>query len=146
MNKSICSLALTWAIVVGAARSQVPAAYTKLWSDPAVAGRLQRDIEKYRKGDATIDITGQDGRPLAHATLEVRQLTHEFLFGCNLFVLDQLATPELNRKYAAAFTGLFNFATVPFYWRDLEPQQGQPRFAADAPYLWRRPPPDRLVQ
>lgn len=123
-----------------------PEAYRQLWDDPAVAGPIQRNIEKHRQGDATIVVVGQDGKPLANATVEVRQQTHEFLFGCNLFALDQLATPELNRKYEAAFTNLFNFATVPFYWRELEPQEGQPRFAEGSPRIWRRPPPDRLVK
>jgi hypothetical protein len=94
-----------------AAQAEIPETYRKLWSDPAVAGRIERDIEQHRKGDATIEVIGQDGKPLANVTVEVRQRTHEFLFGCNLFVLDQLATPELNAKYERAFINLFNFAT-----------------------------------
>jgi endo-1,4-beta-xylanase len=35
---------------------------------------------------------------------------------------------------------------VPFYWRELEPQPAQPRFAEGSPPIWRRPPPDRLVK
>jgi GH35 family endo-1,4-beta-xylanase len=126
--------------------ADLPEIYHTLWSDPAVAARIESGIEKHRKGDAVIEVVGKDGKPLANATVEVRQQTHEFLFGCNLFVLDQLATPELNRKYEAAFTNLFNFATLPFYWRELEPEPGKPRFAEDSPRIWRRPPPDRLVK
>ncbi len=129
-----------------AAQAEIPETYRKLWSDPAVAGRIERDIEQHRKGDATIEVIGQDGKPLANVTVEVRQRTHEFLFGCNLFVLDQLATPELNAKYERAFINLFNFATVPFYWGDLEPVHGKPRYAEDSPRVWRRPPPDRLLK
>jgi len=123
-----------------------PEAYSKLWHDPAVAERIEHNIEKYRKGDATIEVVDAAGKPVRGVTVVVRQQSHEFLFGCNLFVLDQLETPELNAKYAAAFTNLFNCATVPFYWRDLEPEQGKPRFAEDSPRIWRRPPPDRLVK
>jgi GH35 family endo-1,4-beta-xylanase len=126
--------------------ADVPEIYRTLWSDPAVVARIEGGIEKHRKGDAVIEVVGKDGKPLANATVEVRQQTHEFLFGCNLFVLDQLPTPELNRKYEAAFTNIFNFATLPFYWRELEPEQGKPRFAEDSPRIWRRPPPDRLVK
>lgn len=126
--------------------AELPELYRQLWANPAVAGRIERDIEKHRKGDAIIEIVGQDGKPLANAAMEVRQQTHEFLFGGNLFVLDQLATPELNGRYERAFTNLFNFATLPFYWGDLEPEQGKPRFAEDSPRIWRRPPPDRLVK
>lgn len=129
---------LTWA--------EVPEGYTKLWNDPALQARLQRDQEQHRKGDAVIHVVDAAGKPVPHATVEVRQRTHEFLFGCNLFVLGQLATPELNRKYEAAFTNLFNFATIPFYWGDLEPEEGKPRYAEGSPQKWRRPPPDRLVK
>ena len=143
-------LAATMALMCGSfhgmTRAETPESFCKLWSDPAVAGRIERDIEKHRKGGATMAFVGRDGKPLANTTVEVRQQTHEFLFGCNLFVLDQLPTPELNHKYESAFTNLFNFATVPFYWRDLEPEEGKPRFAEDSPRVWRRPPPDRLVK
>lgn len=139
-------LVLASIVFIGAAQAEIPETYRKLWSDPAVAGRIERGIEQHRKGDANIEIVGRDGKPLANATVEIRQRTHEFLFGCNLFVLEQLATPELNAKYEQAFTNLFNFATVPFYWGDLEPVQGKPRFTEDSPRVWRRPPPDRLVK
>jgi len=60
--------------------------------------------------------------------------------------LHQLPTAELNRKYEAAFTKLFNFATLPFYWRELEPQQGKLRFKEGSDSIWRRPPPDETVK
>jgi len=77
--------------------------------------------------------------------VRAEQQTHEFLFGCNLFVLGQLETPELNRKYEEAFARICNFATLPFYWGDLEPQEGKPRYAEGSAYIWRRPPPDVLL-
>lgn len=143
-DRSVISLIL--AMSVGLARAEVPESYARLWNDPVVADQIERGIDTHRKGDVFIAVTGKDGGPIASAKVEIRQQTHEFLFGCNLFVLDQLATPDLNRKYEAAFTNLFNFATLPFYWRDLEPQPGKPRFAADSPHIWRRPPPDRLLK
>ena len=137
---------LMLSLIATTAQAETAEVFRKLWNDPTVAGRIKRDIEEYRKGNATIEVVDQDGKPLANAAVEVRQQRHEFLFGCNLFVLDQLATPELNRKYEAAFTNLFNFATLPFYWRQLEPQQGKPRYTEDSPRILRRPPPDRLVK
>jgi len=116
------------------------------WNDPAEIKRVQNNIEKYRKGDAAITILDKNGKPLRNATLNIQQQTHEFLFGSNLFVLHQLATPELNRKYESAFTHLFNFATIPFYWRELEPQQNHLRFEQGSDSIWRRPPPDELVK
>ena len=79
------------------------------------------------------------GNPISGAKLSVRQTGHEFLFGCNAFVLGQLDTPEKNRKYEEAFVRLFNFATVPFYWEGTEPTQGELRYQEGARDVWRRP-------
>ena len=144
MLTAITTCNLVWH--AGLVQAAAPESYQKLWRDPALNQRIERNIEQHRKGDAIIEVVGKDGKPVASATVEVQQQTHEFLFGCNLFVLDQLETPELNAKYEGAFTNLFNFATLPFYWRDLEPQPGAFRFAEDSPRIWRRPPPDRLVK
>jgi len=116
------------------------------WDDPALAEREDRNIEKYRKGDAVIKITGKSGKPISEAKVIVQQQTHEFLFGCNLFVLGQLKTPELNTKYGDAFAHLFNFATIPFYWKGFEPEKGKPRFSENSSFIWRRPPSDPLVK
>lgn len=128
------------------AAADLPESYVGLWKDPAVANRITDGIEKNRKGDAAVSVIDEGGAPVPGATVRVHQRTHDFLFGCNLFVLGQLATPELNQKYERAFTNLFNFATLPFYWRELEPQQGRPRFTEDSLRIWRRPPPDQLVK
>ena len=138
-------LSLVW--LTGSASSAsaaVPEAYQKAWNE--ISPRIEQNIERCRKGDATIEVVGADGRPVPGASLEIRQKTHAYLFGCNLFALGQLDTPELNCKYEEAFAKLFNFATVPFYWRELEPQPGKPRFAEGSERIWRRPPPDQLVK
>lgn len=46
-----------------------------------------------------------------------------FKFGCNAF-----AHPASGADYDRYFEALFNYATVPFYWRGFEPEQGKPRF------------------
>jgi endo-1,4-beta-xylanase len=120
--------------------------FERLWTDPQITDSINRDIEQYRKGDAVIEIIDKKGNHISNALVEVHQQTHEFLFGCNLFILGQLKTPELNSRYEAAFSNLFNFATVPFYWGDLEPQQGHPRFEVGSEPVWRRPPPDLLLK
>jgi GH35 family endo-1,4-beta-xylanase len=119
--------------------------FIKLWNDTAVIQHISRNIERYRKGDALIKIVDKQGKPVTKAQVVIKQKTHEFLFGCNLFALDQLKTKELNTKYEEGFATLFNFATLPFYWKDLEPQPEQFRFDENSPKIWRRPPPDRLV-
>lgn len=119
--------------------------FNKLWSDTAVTRRIDRDTEKYRKGDATIKVVDSHGRAIKNAQVSIKQQRSEFLFGCNLFALGQLKTNELNSGYENRFVQLFNFATVPFYWGDLEPQPGQLRYDVNSPRVWRRPPPDQLV-
>ena len=47
-----------------------------------------------------------------------------FLFGCNFF-----GYPGQGEAYAKPFAALFNFATLPFYWRGFEPEKGRPNFA-----------------
>ncbi len=127
------------------ARGALPEEYRKLWSDPVVNKRINDGIERNRKQDAVVEIRTASGQPAADATVELRQKTHEFLFGCNAFVLGQLDTPEKNRKYEEAFVKLFNFATVPFYWEGTEPTQGELRYAEGGRDIWRRPPPDRFL-
>ncbi|MCY2992760.1 MAG: endo-1,4-beta-xylanase [Planctomycetota bacterium] len=120
-----------------------PKAYQTRWHDGAVAERIDRNIEKYRQGDATIEVLDAAGKPVPNARVEVQQMGHEFLFGCNAFVLGQLKTAEENQRYEAAFLRLFNFATVPFYWEGTEPTRGELRYQEGARDIWRRPPPDR---
>lgn len=128
-----------------ATQAAPPETYRKLWRDPAVNERIERNIERYRKGDAAIEIVDAAGKPVSGAKVEVRQTGHEFLFGCNAFVLGQLETPDLNRRYEEAFEKVFNFATVPFYWEGTEPVQGELRYSEPARDIWRRPPPERFL-
>ncbi len=134
-----------WPMTTLAAAPDVEA-YRQLWNDSAVQEKIRENTERYRKADATVEIVDAQGKPLADATLCVEQQTHEFLFGCNIFVLGQLETPELNQKYEEGFVRLFNFATVPFYWRAIEPEPGRMRFDKNSEPIWRRPPPDPVVE
>ncbi|MCX7045499.1 MAG: endo-1,4-beta-xylanase [Candidatus Sumerlaeota bacterium] len=127
------------------ASAETPEGYHKLWSDPALTQRIEKNIERYRKQDAALEIVSADGKPLAGATVEAQQKTHRFLFGCNGFVLGQLDTPEKNQRYEEAFAKIFNFVTVPFYWEGTEPTQGELRYAEGSRDIWRRPPPDRYL-
>ncbi len=139
----IISCILIFLSGISAAQESV---YTQLWNDSQVNERIEKNIETYRKGDAVIRIIGKNGKPLANAKVIVKLQSHEFLFGCNLFALGQLQTPELNQKYETSFVNLFNSATVPFYWGDLEPEEGKIRFREGSSNVWRRPPPDQLVK
>lgn len=122
-----------------------PEAYRQQWRDPGLEERIARNIEQHRKGDAVLEVVDAAGKPAAGAEVELRQATHEFLFGCNGFVLGQLGDEPLNRRYEELFVKLFNFVSVPFYWAGIEPVQGELRYAEGVTNIWRRPPPDRFV-
>ncbi|MBR2387974.1 MAG: endo-1,4-beta-xylanase [Clostridia bacterium] len=111
-----------------------------------VDAKVSEGIEKYRKGDAKLTVTDENGNPVSGAKITVSQKTHEFRFGANIFMLDELETDEKNEKYKKYFADLFNMATVPFYWDTLEPEKGKPRYAKDSPKVYRRPSPDLCIE
>ena len=108
--------------------------------------RISSGIEKYRKGDCSVKLTDRDGNPLAGAAVKIKQKSHEFRFGANIFMLDELETAEKNEKYKKYFADVFNMATLPFYWDALEPEKGNPRYAKDSPKVYRRPTPDLCIE
>ena len=122
------------AAICTTARAELPENYLKRWDDPAVQKRINDGIEKNRKSDAVLTIVDTAGKPVADAEVKVTQKSHEFLFGCNIFVLGQMK--EKNAAYEEAFLKLFNFATIAFYWDDLEPESGKLRFTEGSPYIW----------
>lgn len=115
-------------------------AYLKFWG-PEVQKRIDNDIERHRKADGVFKLEGAK----AGCEVKVEQISHTFLFGGNIFLFGDLKTPEKNKRYEDTFGTLFNAATVPFYWKTLEPERGKPRYTADSPYEYRRPPPDPVV-
>lgn len=106
--------------------------------------RVKAGIEEYRKGDAVITFEGENLPE--NITVEIEQKNHEFKFGANIFMLDEFETEEKNQIYRKKFSELFNLATVPFYWSDLEPEEGKPRYKKDSPKIYRRPAPDLCVE
>lgn len=111
-----------------------------------IEDRIKLDIEANRKGFAKLTVLDSQGKPVPDAQVELVQRTHDFRFGCNLFMLDELETPEKNEQYKTCFADMFNLATLPFYWSDLEPEQGKPRFSKDSPKRYRRPTPDLCLE
>ena len=103
-------------------------------------------IEKYRKGNAKITLIDSTSKPVSGAKIKVKQKTHHFRFGANIFMLDELETQEKNDLYKKHFSELFNMATLPFYWDALEPERGKPRYDKDSPKVYRRPSPDRCIE
>jgi GH35 family endo-1,4-beta-xylanase len=108
--------------------------------------RVTQGIETYRKGDGKISIVDQNGKPVKNAKVKLVQKNHEFRFGANLFMLDELETEEKNKKYKKYFSEIFNMATLPFYWDTLEPEKGKPRYAKDSEKIYRRPAIDLCIE
>jgi endo-1,4-beta-xylanase len=93
----------------------------------------------HRGARVTVTVTDADGRPLADAVVRVAQQRHAFVFGNIGFDLIPLANgeSEFQRNVFGGAHGnldrlgdlyieLFNTATLPFYWRDFEPERGRP--------------------
>ena len=114
--------------------------------DEAWSKKTNSNIEKYRKGDIKISIVDENGSPIKNAEVKLVQKSHEFRFGANIFMLDELETPEKNEAYKKTFAELFNMATLPFYWNALEPERNKPRYAKDSRKIYRRPAPDLCIE
>lgn len=108
--------------------------------------RAEEGIEKNRKGDLKISIKDKNGNPIQNAKIHAKQITHEFRFGANLFLLDELETEEKNKIYKEKFADVFNMATLPFYWKTLEPERGKTRYEKDSEKIYRRPPIDLCIE
>lgn len=108
--------------------------------------KASEGIERYRKGDAKLTLTDMQGAPIKNAKIKLTQKNHEFRFGANCFMLNELETEKKNEIYKKHFADLFNMATLPFYWDTLEPERGKPRYAADSPKVYRRPAPDLCME
>lgn len=111
-----------------------------------VEEKVSHGIEAYRKGDGKIQVVDINGNPVAGAKIKLSQKSHEFRFGANIFMLEELETPEKNDIYKKCFADVFNMATLPFYWDALEPERGKPRYAKDSPKVYRRPAPDLCLE
>ena len=132
------------------------AAYWKMWNAEEQA-KIDRDIDANRKADAVLLL-----KDVAAGTeVKVEQVTHDFLFGANIFNFDQLGKDEYNQRYKELFGTLFNSATIAFYWKKFELEPGKPRFKGEyrdtAEYWnksrdpkneahWRRPAADPVVE
>ncbi len=85
-----------------------------------------------RKSQVILDIRDKNNIPVSCGTVEIELVNHEFLFGCNAF--DTLIFLETDNEEMKAFfedrmnkwLDLFNFATLPFYWGNFEPEEGKP--------------------
>ena len=108
--------------------------------------KIQNGIEAHRKGHFKINLIGGNGEPLRGGSIKIRQKSHNFKFGCNIFKLKCFDTDEENALYEEKFKKLFNLATAPFYWDAFEPQDGNMRFEKDSSFIDRRMPPELVLE
>ncbi len=95
-------------------------------SDQQLWAEAEARIEQHRKAEATIVVTGADGKPASGAEVQVEQVQHAFLFGCNIFAWGRVGDEDDEAAYREQFADVFNFATLPFYWWSYEAARGQP--------------------
>ena len=139
-------------------RSVMSDKYWEIWND-AEQSKIDADIEANRKADAVVAVPVADG-----TAVKVEQIGHDFKFGAHIFNFNQLGKTEYNDAYKASYGrgGLFNSATVAYYWDKYEPVTGRLRAfgdyedtehywnsltrdeAMDHPF-WRRPAPGPIV-
>ena len=108
--------------------------------------RINAGIEANRKGDATITVKDKDGNVIPGARVKAVQKNHEFRFGANIFMLDELESDEKNARYKEVFKDTFNMATLPFYWDATEPKKGEQRYDRDSKKIYRRPAIDLCME
>ena len=111
-----------------------------------VDARIAEGIEKNRKGWCKVRLTDENGKPVAGKKIKLTQKTHDFKYGANIFMLDEFKDEADNAEYRRFFKEYFNLATVPFYWKDLEPTEGKPRYDKDSEKVYRRPAPELCVE
>ena len=113
---------------------------------PEIMSDCVAGIEANRKGYVRIKVVDKEGKAVPGAVVRLSQKTHDFKHGANLFMLDEFETEEKNALYRDTFKQYFNYATLPFYWDTLEPEEGKPRYAKDSPKVYRRPAPDLCLE
>ena len=104
------------------------------------------NIEKYRKGDIKLHFKDKNGNSISVDNLKIKQISHEFKFGANIFMLDEMETEDKNQAYKDYFKSVFNMATLPFYWDSLEEEKGKLRYDSDSYKFYRRPPIDLCME
>ena len=146
-KNSLIALAALFLLVNLMKAQTVSEQYISNWSDPEVQERIETGIEMNRKDWANIKFVNEDGKATQwDGTIQIKQTTHDFLFGANIFILDGYEVDEKNETYKNVFKNLLNYATVPFYWKSLEPEQGNVRFSKSSKHIYRRPASDICVE
>lgn len=91
------------------------------------------DSLQHRRGNARLRLVNREGSAAANALLRLKLKQHSFLFGTGMFDAIELCDPntgearrEFLRRRLEKLQGVFNYATLPFYWGRFEKEEGQP--------------------
>ncbi|MHA1311798.1 MAG: endo-1,4-beta-xylanase [Candidatus Helarchaeota archaeon] len=98
------------------------------YQDNLLLSHCNDRIQKYRTGNIKIKLQYLNGTPIPNYNLSYDLVKHEFYFGCNIFSFDSFYGADktgYNESYRTYFKKLFNFAVLPFYWREYEPVQNR---------------------
>jgi endo-1,4-beta-xylanase len=82
-------------------------------------------ISAIRQGGMTVMVRSKSGQPVVGAKVEIKQLRHQFPFGCSLDALRPEDHSEFQQNYQKRFLNLFNAATLSCNWDEIEPQRGK---------------------
>lgn len=88
----------------------------------------------HRLSSAKVTVTDGQGKPLANVPVKFELKNHEFLFGCGAFDSTFLYHAKGTDKEAFVrervdkFEKIFNYGTLPFYWGQYEPTEGDVQF------------------
>ena len=83
------------------------------WERPEIQTRISQGIELHRKGNAVLLFKNQAGQTVCPSTVQVKQVSHEFLFGTRFLNKEGFQIHYLNEKYERIFLDLFNLAIIP---------------------------------
>ncbi len=83
----------------------------------------------HRKVKKLIRVTDSKGNPIRNTEVRFQQTNHKFLFGCGAFdfipyVMDG---DEEHKQITDSWLEIFNYGTLPFYWGQYEPVEGEPK-------------------
>jgi endo-1,4-beta-xylanase len=101
----------------------------------AFEARVRAGIEQNRKSGARITVVDAKGRGVAGARVSVRQISHDFLFGCAFPMWTEPPKRLGDEGWAnwnRYFTRIFNYATSEnaLKWGPMEPEEGRVRWEA----------------
>ncbi len=85
-------------------------------------------IPTHRKVTKQIRFVDEMGNPLGNREIHLKQTAHSFLFGCGAFEFIPyiLKGDEEHKQITESWLDVFNYGTLPFYWGNYEPVEGQP--------------------